>query len=53
MPLENALKSIRYTYILLFLTVGTPDLYQTKNLGKSATDFYTNIQMPEKVPNKY
>jgi hypothetical protein len=34
MPLVSALKSIRYMDILLFLTVGKPDIYQTKNLGK-------------------
>jgi hypothetical protein len=40
---KNALKSIGYTYTVLLLTIGRPDIYQHKSLGKSATDFYPNI----------
>jgi hypothetical protein len=36
----NALKSIEYTNTVLFLTVGKPDIYQQKSLGKSATVFF-------------
>jgi hypothetical protein len=35
MPQENALKSIGYTDTVLFLTIGQPDIYQHKSLGKS------------------
>jgi hypothetical protein len=31
MPQENALKSIGYTDIILFLTLGKPDIYQHKS----------------------
>ncbi len=36
----NALKSIGYTDTILFLTIGKPDIYQHKSVGKSATVFY-------------
>jgi hypothetical protein len=39
MPQANALKSIGYTDIILFLTIGKPDIYQHKSVGKSATFF--------------
>ncbi len=39
MPQANALKSIGYTDTVLFLTIGNPDIYQHKSLGKSATVF--------------
>jgi hypothetical protein len=29
---------------VLFLTIGKPDIYQHKNLDKSATDFYPGGQ---------
>ncbi len=35
----NALKSIGYTDTILFLTIGKPDIYQHKSLGKSAPVF--------------
>jgi hypothetical protein len=35
----NALKSIGYTDTVLFLTIGKPDIYQHRSLGKSATFF--------------
>jgi hypothetical protein len=38
-PQANALKSIGYTDTILFLTIGRPDIYQHKSLGKSATVF--------------
>ncbi len=38
--LANALISIGYMDSVLFLTIGKPDTYQHKSLGKSATDFY-------------
>ncbi len=34
MPQANALNSIGYTDTELFLTIGTPDIYQLKSLGK-------------------
>ncbi len=37
MPQANALKSIGYTDTVLFLTIGKPDIYQHRSLGKSAT----------------
>jgi hypothetical protein len=40
----NALKSIGYTDTVLFLTIGKPDIYQPKSLGKSATGFYPGDQ---------
>ncbi len=40
MPKANAQNSIGYTDILLFLTIGKPDIYQLKSLGKSATVFF-------------
>jgi hypothetical protein len=39
MPQANALKSIGYTDTILFLTIGKPDIYQYKSVGKSATFF--------------
>jgi hypothetical protein len=36
----NALNSIGYTDKVLFPTIGKPDIYQHKSLGKSATVFY-------------
>ncbi len=39
MQLANAVKSVGYTDIVLFLTIGKSDIYQYKSLGKSATDF--------------
>jgi hypothetical protein len=53
MPLTNALKSIAYTDIILFLTIIKMDIYQHKSLGKSATDFYLNIQKPERGVHCY
>ncbi len=35
-----ALNSIGYTDPVLFLTIGKPDIYQLKSLGKFATVFY-------------
>ncbi len=39
MPQANALNSIGYTYTVPFLTIGKPDIYLLKSLGKSATIF--------------
>jgi hypothetical protein len=39
MPQANALKSIGYTNTMLFPTIGKPDIYQHKSVGKSATSF--------------
>ncbi len=39
MPQANALKYMGYTDTVLLLTIGKPDIYQQKNLGKSATVF--------------
>jgi hypothetical protein len=35
----NALKSIGYTDTILFFTIGKPDIYQHKSVGKLATVF--------------
>jgi hypothetical protein len=43
-PRANALTSIGYTDSVLFLTIGKPDIYHHKSLGKSATDFYPGDQ---------
>jgi hypothetical protein len=42
MPQANALKSIGYTDTILFLTIGKPEIYQHKSVGKSAT-FYIRV----------
>ncbi len=39
MSQANALRSIGYTDTVLFFTIGKPDIYQQKSLGKSATVF--------------
>jgi hypothetical protein len=49
MPQANALKSIRYMDTVLLLTIGKPDIYQHKSLGKSATVFYTGDQKLPKL----
>jgi hypothetical protein len=41
----NPLNSIGYTDTVLFLTIGKPDIYQLKSLGKSATVFYLCCQL--------
>ncbi len=43
-PLANAPNSIGYTDTVLFLTIGNPNIYHYKSLGKSATDFYPGDQ---------
>jgi hypothetical protein len=49
MPQANALKSIGYTDTVLFLTIGKPDIYQHKSIGKSATVFYPGDQKLPKL----
>jgi hypothetical protein len=44
MPQANALQSIGYMDTILFLTIGKPDIYQHKSVGKSATVFYLGDQ---------
>jgi hypothetical protein len=44
MPQANSLNSIGYTDTVLFITIGKPDIYQLKSLGKSATVFYPCYQ---------
>jgi hypothetical protein len=39
MPQANALHSFGYTDTVPFLTIGKPDIYLLKSLGKSATVF--------------
>ncbi len=48
-PQANALKSIGYTDTVLFISIGKPDIYQHKSLGKSATDFYLGDQKLPKL----
>ncbi len=40
MPQANALNFIGYTDTVLFLTIGKPDIYQLKSIGRSATVFF-------------
>ncbi len=40
MQQTNALKSVGYTDTVLFLTIGKPDIYQHKSLGKFAKVLY-------------
>jgi hypothetical protein len=49
MPQANALKSIGYMDTVLFLTIGKPDIYQHRSLGKSATVFYPGNQKLPKL----
>ncbi len=49
MPQANALKSIGYTDTVLFLTIGKPEIYQPKSLGKSATVLYPGDQKLPKL----
>jgi hypothetical protein len=39
MPQTNTLNSLGYTDTVLFLTIGNPDIYQHKSLGKLVTVF--------------
>ncbi len=43
-PQANALNYIGNKDIVLFLTIGKPDIYQLKSWGKSAADFYPGDQ---------
>jgi hypothetical protein len=49
MQQANALKSIGYTDTILFLTIGKPDIYEHKSVGKSATVFYPGDQTSPKL----
>jgi hypothetical protein len=49
MPQANALKTIGYTDTILFLTIGKPDIYQHKSVGKSATVFNPGDQKLPKL----
>jgi hypothetical protein len=49
MPQANAQKSIGYMDAVLSLTIGKPDIYQHKSLGKSATVFYLGDQKLPKL----
>jgi hypothetical protein len=44
-----ALRSIGYMDTVLFLTIGTPDIYQHKSLGKSKTVIYPGDQKLPKL----
>jgi hypothetical protein len=48
MPLTNALKSIGYTHIVMFLTVGKSDIYQHKRYVSQQQILIPNIRMWEK-----
>jgi hypothetical protein len=43
MPQANELNSIGHTDTVLILTIGKPDIYQHKSLGKSATVFFIRV----------
>jgi hypothetical protein len=49
MPQTNALNFIGYTDTVLFLTIGKPDIYHHRSLGKSATVFYPGGQKLPKL----
>ncbi len=49
MPQANALHFKGYTDIVLFLTIGKPDIYHHRSLGKSATVFYPGDQKLPKL----
>ncbi len=49
MPQANAQKSRGYRDTVLFLTIGKPDIYQHRSLGKSATVFYPGVQKLPKL----
>ncbi len=49
MPQAYALKSIGYTDTIPLLTIGNPDIYQHKSVGKSATVFYSGDQKLPKL----
>ncbi len=53
MPQSNALRSTGYTDTVLFLTIGKPDFYQHKSLGKSETVFYPGDQKLLKLAETY
>ncbi len=44
MPQATALNSIGYTDTVQFLTIGKPDIYQLRSLGKSETVIYPGDQ---------
>jgi hypothetical protein len=44
MPQANALNFIGYMDTVLFLTIGKPDIYHQRSLGKSAPVFYLGDQ---------
>jgi hypothetical protein len=45
----NALKFIGYTDTVLSLTIGKPDIYHNRSLGKLATVFYLGDQKLPKL----
>jgi hypothetical protein len=49
MPQANALNFIGYTDTVLFLTIGKPDIYHHRSLGKLATVFYPADQKLPKL----
>jgi hypothetical protein len=49
MPQANALNFKGYTETVLFLTIGKPDIYHHRSLGKSATVFYPGDQKLPKL----
>jgi hypothetical protein len=49
MPQANALNFIGYTNTVLFLTIGKPDIYHHRRLGKSATVSYPGDQKLPKL----
>jgi hypothetical protein len=52
MPQANALNFIGYTDTVLFLTIGKPNIYHHRSLGKSATVFYLGDQkLPKSAAN--
>ncbi len=52
-PQANALKAIGYTYTVLFLTIGNPDIYQHKSLGKSAKLSKLAADLPNLFCDRY
>jgi hypothetical protein len=56
-PQANALKSIGYTDTVLIVTIGKPDIYQHKSLGKSVKIFYRGdkklLKFAADIPNLF
>jgi hypothetical protein len=57
MPQAKALNFIGYTDTVLFLTIGKPDIYRHRSLGKLGTVFYPGdkklLKLAADLPNLF